>query len=212
MAMSELLLNLPFAQHMSVTGEAATGPEGPDLEDIQAVLRGERERFARLVERYQHTISTYMWRFTRDPAQCEELVQEVFVEAYFSLGKFRAEAPFLHWLRVIATRTGYRYWKRRAHERTQVEAREALAREPRTMRDSGAERAERAELVHAALETLPPRDRVVLVLLYLEGLSAGEAAQRLGWNATLVRVQAHRARQKLKLALEKMQEHEHEDR
>ena len=58
-----------------------------------------------------------MWRFTRNRGEWEELVQDVFVEAYFSLKSFRGRAPLLHWLKKVATRVGYRYWKRRKHQR-----------------------------------------------------------------------------------------------
>ena len=50
--------------------------------------------------------------FSRQPAVAEEMVQDVFVEAYLSLRGFRGSAPFAHWLQKIATRVGYRYWKR----------------------------------------------------------------------------------------------------
>ncbi len=57
-----------------------------------------------------------MTRFTRDERMLEELVHDVFVEAYFSLDGYRGDAPFEHWLQRIATRVGYRYWTRRGRE------------------------------------------------------------------------------------------------
>ena len=72
------------------------------------------QAYARLVRRYQSEIADQMWRFSRQVSVAEELVQEVFVEAYFSLAKFRGQSPLLHWLRRIATRVGYRYWKHEA--------------------------------------------------------------------------------------------------
>ena len=61
-----------------------------------------------------------MWRFTRDRVQWEELVHDVFVEAYLSLRSYRGEAPLLHWLRKIATRVGYRWWKHRNRQKVET--------------------------------------------------------------------------------------------
>ena len=170
-----------------------------DRQDIQATLAGDGEAFTRLVRRHQDRIAGYMWRFTRDRGELEELVQEVFVEAYFSLGGYRGRAPFSHWLMRIATRVGYRLWKRRRRHRPArtlpLEQWDALAAAEQP------DPADCAELVHALLAELPPRDRLVLTLIYIEGLSAAQVAERTGWSRTLVKVQAHRARRKLKAAL-----------
>jgi len=142
-----------------------------------------------------------MWRFSRDEARLEELVQDVFVEAYFSLGRFRGEAPFLHWLRKIATRVGYRYWKesrgRRGDHHVSLDDVSATLAAPEE-----ADAAKAGEMVHALLKQLSPRDRLVLSLIYLEALSVREAARLLGWTETMVKVQAFRARKKLKRLIE----------
>ena len=192
----------PAPAAFPVDAKAPAGHIGPmtlaDRQDIQAALAGDGEAFARLVRRHQDRIAGYMWRFTRDRGELEELVQEVFVEAYFSLGGYRGKAPFSHWLMRIATRAGYRLWKRRRRRpaRTlppeQWDALAAVEQPPP---------ADCAELVHALLARLPPRDRLVLTLMYLEGLSVAQVAERTGWSRTLVKVQAHRARKKLKAAM-----------
>ena len=88
-----------------------------DLNDIQACLNGDDEAYRRLVQRYEQHIVRLMWRFTRDRTECEQLVQDVFVDAYFSLKSYKAQGPFLHWLSIIATRVGYRFWKQRYRSR-----------------------------------------------------------------------------------------------
>jgi RNA polymerase sigma-70 factor (ECF subfamily) len=90
--------------------------------DIQAALDGDSDAYSRLVRRYQQPIGSYMWRFTGDRGQWEELVQDVFVEAYLTLASYRGRAPLLHWLRRIATRVGYRWWRERARRRAQSPA------------------------------------------------------------------------------------------
>ncbi len=99
--------------------EKAANPEA-DLQDVSCCLKGDNDAYTRLVQRYQDVIAGRMWRFTRDKSAHQELVQEVFVEAYLSLKKYRAEAPFEHWLSRIATNVGYRYWKTRSRDRARI--------------------------------------------------------------------------------------------
>jgi RNA polymerase sigma-70 factor (ECF subfamily) len=172
-----------------------------DLRDVRLTLDGQSDAYARIVRRYQQDIAGRMWRFTRDGAELEELVHDVFVEAYMSLASYRGQAPLVHWLQRIATRVGYRSWKRRKLGRQTVSLQDWDAPQPGASREI--EAAEAAELVHSLLAQLPPRDRLVLTLLYLEELPVAEAARRAGWSQVMTKVQAHRARKKLKVLLEK---------
>ncbi|MFH1136023.1 MAG: RNA polymerase sigma factor [Pseudomonadota bacterium] len=171
--------------------------DGPD---VRASLKGDDKAFRRLVERYENTIAEQMRRFSRNRSEIQELVQEVFVQAYFSLPSFRGEAPFVHWLRKIAVRTGYRFWKKRDGEKRRTQAVQdhhlTLLSSP-----SEADPTEAADALHALLELLPPKDRLVLALYYFEELSHGEIAARTGWTGALVKVRIHRAKKKLKQIL-----------
>ena len=190
---------------------AVTAPARSDLAentsedwgDIRSVLRGDGEAYAKLVRKYQETIASQMWRFCRQRGVCEELTHEVFVEAYMSLRRYRGDAPLVHWLRRIATRVGYRYYKRQAARRAEntigLQEWDQTGAPTETKSNLEAmEATEAAATVHTLLAQLPPRDRLVLTLIYLEECSVAEAADRIGWSQTMVKVQAHRARKKLK--------------
>jgi RNA polymerase sigma-70 factor (ECF subfamily) len=168
-----------------------------DQQDVRAAMAGDGEAYRRLVTRHQPALAAYLWRFTRDRRECEELVQETFVEAYLSLGSYRGRSPWSHWLRKIATRVGYHFWKARARQRTllgmSAEAWQRAAEMSREM-----EAAEAAEAVHVMLARLAPRDRLVLTLLYLEQCSVAEAAELCGWTQTMVKVQAYRAKRRFR--------------
>ena len=56
-----------------------------DFNDIEACLDGDVDAFENILHRYETQVSKLMWRFSRDKAVCEELVQDVFIEAFFSL-------------------------------------------------------------------------------------------------------------------------------
>jgi RNA polymerase sigma-70 factor (ECF subfamily) len=137
-----------------------------------------------------------MWRFSRDPAVCEELVQDVFVEAYFSLKSYRGKAPLIHWLRKIGVRVGYRYWKEQAKSKATVSLQDfdaIVAEESDDVESSTA-----AEILHALLARLPVTDRLVLTLMYFEQCGTKEIAARMGWTRAMVKMRALRARKKLK--------------
>ncbi len=193
--------NVARAETDAGTTMEAASPAAADWDDIRASLAGDGSAYGRLVARHQQAIARYVWRFTRDPQVHEELVQTVFVEAYFQLGTFAGRSPLIHWLQVIATRTGYRHWKQQAKQRGRGTISLAIAPEPSGRQNAAGstvvEAAEAAALVHASLERLPPRDRLVLTLLHLEEKSIAEIAGLTGWSQTMVKVQAYRARGKL---------------
>jgi len=172
-------------------------PPAVDIEDIRQSRNGDSEAYRRLIERHQEYIGRVLWRFSRDRRVHEELVQDVFVEAYLSIGHYRGKAPFVHWLSRIATRVGYRYWKQldrqKKRESFTLEEWDQLPCDSEETMDAG----QAAALMHRLLGQLPPRDRLVLTLRYLEECDVAETAQRTGWTKSMVKVQTWRARKKL---------------
>jgi RNA polymerase sigma-70 factor (ECF subfamily) len=166
-----------------------------DLNDIQLSLQGDQHAFRRLVDRHEPDIARMMWRFSRRPEICEELIQEVFVQAYLSLKGYRGDAPFIHWLRRIATRVGYRFWKTRARKRNLAPLEHVG---PLADPDSVSDPAEAGQAVHELLERLDPPDRLVLTLQYFDQCSVKDIADRMGWSEGKVKMRAHRARKQLK--------------
>lgn len=174
-----------------------------DTQDVASALRGDDEAFARLVDRHQAAIAIQMQRFSRDVGSVEELVHEVFVEAFLSLKSYRSHAPFLHWLRKIAVRTGYRFWTRRKKERSRaVPIRDVAAELEQLATSIEPSSSPASQILGNLLECLAPRDRLVLTLLYWDGCNVAEAAELAGWSETMVKVQAFRARKRLKKLLE----------
>ena len=144
-------------------------------------------------------IARRMLRFTRDRQRVEELVHDCFVEAYLSLRSYRGDSPLEHWLSKIATRVGYRHWKTQRRDRQRMVQLQSVP--PRSSAPATASDA--SELAGYLLDQLSPRDRLAITLLHLEGRSVPEAAELAGWSQTMMKVQAHRARKKLRALLEK---------
>ena len=175
--------------------------ENTDWDDIQAVLNGDRTAFERLIRRYQGQITRLCWRFSRDSLVCQRLVQDTFVEAFISLKSYKAKAPFLHWLKKIGTRTGYRFWKERDRQKRFLPLEDFDFAEKN--HDEEIEPTEAAEILHALLERLASADRLVLTLMYFEDCPIKEIAQRMGWTQAAVKMRALRARKKIKKIAEK---------
>lgn len=196
------LLPWSFVRASAGAERTEAGPSPEDMADINGTLNGRGDAFGRLVERYENRVAALMWRFARDLSTCEELVQDAFVEAFFSLRGFRGDSPFLPWLLRIATRVGYRYWKDRSRQqrvaRPGPEVLEQIAQCEGEPDPTAA-----ASVLHGLLAELPARDRLVLTLMYLEECDVSATASLTGWSPTMVKVQAYRARKKLKKLVEK---------
>jgi len=195
--LTELIRFFAEAAFVPEDGIETTEFSAAEIEDIRRSRQGDSDAYRCLVERHQKHVGRILWRFSRDYQVHEELVQDVFVEAYLSLKSYRGKAPFSHWLSRIATRVGYRYWKQTArHRRTErfsLEEWDQLPEESSQEMDP----VEAASLVHRLLAQLKPRDRLVLTLRYLEGCDVAETSRRTGWTKSMVKVQTSRAKKRL---------------
>jgi RNA polymerase sigma-70 factor, ECF subfamily len=134
----------------------------------------------------------------------EDLAQDVFLKMFTRLAQFQGNVPFGHWVSRIAVTTcidQLRAQKRRPEFRwsdlSEAEA-EVLENVVSSDADVAPDEAVAArELVHRLLGQLKPDDRMVIQLLDLEQKSVAEISALTGWNQSLVKVRAFRARRKL---------------
>jgi RNA polymerase sigma-70 factor (ECF subfamily) len=191
-------------------------PRPSDSSIVRQILDGNVNAFESLVTRYEVLVLKIVKKHV-PPSEVEETVQNVFVQAYRSLPTFKGTGSFSQWLSSIAIRACYDYW-RRAYRSQEVpmsaltdkhrEWLDAVISEEseRTVEEEGSQK-EAKELLDRALAKLSAEDRMVLELVYLEGLSVKDAANLLGWSAANVKVRSFRTRKKLEKVLrEIMQE------
>jgi RNA polymerase sigma-70 factor (ECF subfamily) len=193
----EFICSLMDSEFVAEDRQQTNASLAAEIEDVRLSLQGDSDAYSRLIKQHQPYVSRVLWRFSRDRLVHEELVQDVFVEAYLSLGGYRQKAPFGHWLSRIATRVGYRYWK---HLARRGETESFSLAEWDQLPDKSPEEMDpgrAAELLHRLLAQLRPRDRLVLTLRYLEGCDVAETARRTGWTKSMVKVQSIRARKRL---------------
>ncbi len=182
-------------------------PAPGEPSDEALVLRaqaGDPHALDLLLRRHQADISRILWRFTRRPADLDDLVQDVLLRVLRNLGQWRNDQPFQHWLRRVTVNVGRDYCRRAATSRRWIqEASPDPAAPTPEATEPAADPAARAAAgeVLSYLSRLPPNDRVLLTLHYLEGWDFRHIGDLLGWSAPVTKLRAFRARQRLRSLL-----------
>jgi RNA polymerase sigma-70 factor (ECF subfamily) len=205
-------------------GGTAAYREANDGELIDVVLAGDRRGFAELVRRYQGPLLRLVFVFVRDRALAEEVAQDAWLAALDGLEGFERRASFKAWLFRIASNTARLRREREARsvpfsalgeagddggceEPARFNSAGMWQDPPRVWgAQSGEETVRRAEAVRvmdSALAMLPQAHRAVLTLRDLENVGPAETCSLLGITMTNQRVLLHRARTRLRQALER---------
>jgi RNA polymerase sigma-70 factor (ECF subfamily) len=165
----------------------------------------ESDEFDKLYRDHVDLIYRYAYRLCGDADSAKDLVQETFLNAYRGLKDFRGEARVSTWLYTIASRASIRMRRKRKGEPEHalsleefVPTSEGEFRLQIPMDGLSPEEAlENKELRQAldqAIDKLPKKYRMALVLRDMEGLSAKEAGTIMGLNERAVKSRLHRAR------------------
>lgn len=177
---------------------------------LQASKQGDAGAFNRLVEHYQTSIYNVALRMVGDSAAAEDITQETFYSAFnklhtFSAGNFRA------WLFRIAT-NACRDHLRSAQVRRNTSL-DAMVESPSFSIPSEQEtpeeytvRRELSSFIQQSLLTLPPDQRMVLVLVDIQAFSYEEAARVLKTPVGTVKSRLSRAREAMRAALSTQRE------
>ena len=155
-----------------------------DRDAVAACLRGEREAFDRLVEKYQRDVYRLCYRYVNNHQDANDMAQEVFLKAYRALDRFRGDSAFSTWLYRIAVNTCLNFRASRKPEGAEL---------PDALPDKapGAlerlERDERSNRVREAVTRLPERQRATLILKIYHDLTHEEVAGILGSSVGTVK-------------------------
>ena len=182
-----------------------------DTEIVRRVLKGDVNAFESLLIRYKDTVLKIVKKHV-PYNDVEETIQNVFLRTYQSLPSFRGESGFKQWLSSIAVRTCYDFWRKTYRsrevpmsvltEKHQNWLEQVITEQSEQAINEKGSQNEARELLDWALGRLSAEDRMVMELVYLEGLSGKEAADLLGWSVANVKVRCFRSRKKLEKILE----------
>jgi RNA polymerase sigma-70 factor (ECF subfamily) len=171
---------------------------------LAQVRRGDQEAATGLVARLHPLVLRLVRAHRPQGLSDDDLVQEVFLTMFSRLDRYTAQdgIPFEHWLARLAVNAcidAQRAERRRPRsvaltEQAQGWLESLVASNQAPVHEVLAAQ----ELVEALLARLSPSDRLLLTLLDLEERSTREIAVITGWNRTLIKVRAFRARRRLK--------------
>ena len=174
--------------------------EGTRTDDELLVIRcqlGERRAFDELVMRWAAPVANYARRVSKDSEAAAELTQDIWVRVFRGVDRLRDSSRFRPWLFGIA-------------HRAFVDALRSRYRALPPVEDDGDQLAAAAEesqfdlaSVELALARLPPAEREILTLFYLNELTIEETAGALSIPPGTVKSRLHRARRSARLELKK---------
>ncbi len=190
----------------------------PDAEAIQAVLQGDADRFAELVDRYQTQALRIAFSFLGNYDDAKDVSQEAFVNAFRSLRRFRGKARFSTWLYRIIINECKDAQRRRFHQpviAARIDSAEAERSEDELtlfidVPDAAASPSDHAQNLELsrrlsrAIRSLPMTQQTVFLLHHVNGSSLEEVAEIMDCRVGTVKSHLFRATKRLKIVLSPM--------
>lgn len=185
------------------------GPAQDEKQLVRRAQRGDVAAYEELLRSHQQRVFAVVSSILRQREDIEDVAQQVFVKAYFSLKRFDLRSAFGTWLYKIAVNECWDYLRKKRVRRLvyeadlseeQVRQLEALPEQAGgapNSEDDALQRAERRELLERLLSGLDEKDRLMLVMKEVEGFSVEEIGELLDLNVNTVKVRLFRARGRL---------------
>ncbi|NOX25115.1 MAG: sigma-70 family RNA polymerase sigma factor [Deltaproteobacteria bacterium] len=173
-----------------------------DKQLMEATARGDLEAFGEIVLRHQRFVWGIAYRFFGDKSAAEDLAQETFIRILQAAPRYKPSADFRAYL--------YRIVSRLCIDKARVKRPILMDTLPEMVDDSPTPAAvllarERETTIRQALDNLPPRQRLAVILKYYEGLPYADIAQTLGITVKAVERLLGRARAALRSALRRQE-------
>lgn len=158
---------------------------------VEAVLRGDRNAFAVLVQRYKGVVVAIATEILDDKHAAEDVAQDAFLTAYEGLSSLRDGGAFGFWLMQITRRAALRFADQHRRERVlHVDAGEPFA-------DRNGKPNDRSMELLRLVQRLPEHERFVVMLRYFENHSVLEISDMIGHPVSTVTKRLTRARRRL---------------
>lgn len=174
---------------------------GQEMVDLVAAAKaGDQAAFEELVRVTHADAYTLAFRMTGNEEDAKDVVQEAYLRAWKGLKRFRGDAKFNTWLYRITANCAVTHLSRRTRDRHDVLDDDDSAPDTRVESDPAARlgAGDDRRLLQAALESLSPEMRAVVVLRDIYDLPHEAIAAELGISEGAAKVRLHRARKKLR--------------
>jgi RNA polymerase sigma-70 factor (ECF subfamily) len=165
---------------------------------IQASAAGDEQVFEQLYHHYSRRVYSLCLRILGNPADAEDVTQEVFLQVYRKLKTFRGDSAFTTWLYRLTVNAALMHLRKSVVRHEQAEEDEQI----KSLTDTAARERRNRMLDRLALEhairALPPGYRTVFILHDIEGYEHEEIARMLGISVGTTKSQLHKARLRLR--------------
>jgi len=175
-----------------------------DRELVRLAKSDDKEAFELLVRRHQSRVFAVACGILRNKEDVEDVAQQVFVKAYFSLKRFDQRAAFSTWLYKITVNECWDVLRKRKvrpllyeSDLSEEQAHEYNGFSEKATVPDVSDRLEARERVEKLLVDLDERDRLMLILKEVQGFSVEEIAEILEINGNTVKVRLFRARRRI---------------
>jgi len=182
-------------------GSAGSQAYDEDLILVGRFLAGDQLAFSKLYERYYERVFAIARGVLIDLEDASDAVQEIFTLVYRHLVRFDRRSKFSTWLFRIAVNRSIQYARSSKHRAKNVELDEAAASIEQEQPTEAAD----PKIAHA-MALLQPADRALLTLFYWEDLSLNEIADSLGCSVNAAKTRLFRARERFKIAFERLED------
>lgn len=204
--MLEDAIEIPLRTNAEAHLDVPHQNDGSDAALVAAVLVGDEKAFAEIFEKYRRTVARTIGKFFRDRNDIEELMQQAFTKAYFSLKGFKGndDRSLGAWLSRIAINICYDEFRLRRRnasaEVSDLENEDDNDLDRLMAKGSGSAESSliHRELAERILASLQAEDRVALTLVYSEEYSLNEAADVLGITTSSLKSRLFRCRSEIK--------------
>jgi RNA polymerase sigma-70 factor (ECF subfamily) len=173
---------------------------------IKAIKKGDQNAYADIVDLYKDKIYRLCYRMLGNRHEAEDAAQEVFIRAYVHIDTYNPKMKFSTWLYRIATNLAIdkiRKKKPDAYLDEEINGTDGLTMYAQLSSHEASpeetiESLELQETVQKAIEKLPEKYRIVIVLKYIEDLSLQEISEILDLPIGTVKTRLHRGREALR--------------
>lgn len=175
---------------------------------VERARENDPDAFKRLVDKHKTKIYSIAYRLLGNHSDADDLAQETFIRAYRGLGKFKGQSSFSTWLYRIMVNCCMDLWRRRKQRSRDLQLDEALLVENQGgegARDA-AELRELQSAVAEAIDSLPPKHRMALVLHEFDDMTHEDVARAMGCSVGTARSRLHYARAKMQQKLRRFVE------
>jgi len=178
-----------------------------DFKLLARFKKGDQQAFELLVRKYKMVVFNTVYSIMGNTQEADDIAQEVFLKVYTKAGSFKGESSFSTWLyRITVNRCVDELRKRKIKiisyetefsQDEKLRLKDVLASREEDITED-LRKKELQDVIQKAMNSLPEKDRIILTLKEIEGLSYNEISKAMEISLGKVKIWLFRARQKLK--------------